>query len=227
MSQFSQFAHWFRQGGLFMYPILIVGVLVLAIAAERFWSLRTISAWNARKWIDDLVRLAGRGDLSGAARHCEGVETPVGKVAQSMLVAMQTSKNAEIAAERMRLASEDAALLHLPPLARRVPYLNLLANTATLLGLLGTILGLTGAFAAVGAASPAQRSALLARGISEALNCTAFGLLIAVPALLLHGYFAGRVDSVVEQVDEVTVRLGRSLLDARQEIDARDERRSA
>ncbi len=227
MSQFENFAHWFRQGGLFMYPILVVGVLVLAIAAERFWVLRGVSAWNGRKWIDDLVRLAGRNDLSGAARHCEGVDTPVGKVAQSMLVASQTSKNAELAAERMRLASEDTALLHLPGLARRLPYLNLLANTATLLGLLGTILGLTGAFAAVGVASAAQRSALLARGISEALNATAFGLLVAVPALLLHGYFAGRVDSVVEQIDEVTVRLSRALVDARVEVEARDSRRSA
>ena len=99
----------------------------------------------------------------------------------------------------------------LPPLSRRLPALVLLANIATLLGLLGTIFGLIEAFSAVGAADPSQRSAFLARGISQALNTTAFGLILAVPGLLVHGFLVGRVERIVEQVDGVAVRLVRAL----------------
>jgi biopolymer transport protein ExbB/TolQ len=83
----------------------------------------------------------------------------------------------------------------------------MLANVSTLLGLLGTIFGLITAFSAVDAADPSQRSAFLARGISEALNTTAFGLIVAVPTLLLHGFLVSKVEAVVEAVDQATVRV--------------------
>ena len=91
----------------------------------------------------------------------------------------------------MQAAADDAATLALPPLSRRLPHLNVLANVATLLGLLGTISGLITAFSAVGAADPAQRSAFMAAGISTALNATAFGLIIAIPTLILQGFLVG------------------------------------
>jgi biopolymer transport protein ExbB/TolQ len=87
----------------------------------------------------------------------------------------------------------------------------MLANVATLLGLLGTIFGLTTAFSAVGAADPAQRSAFLAAGISQALNTTSFGLIVAVPTLIGHGYLVSAVDRIVDHVDEVSIRLVRAL----------------
>jgi len=99
----------------------------------------------------------------------------------------------------------------LPALSRRLPYLSMLANVATLLGLLGTIFGLTTAFAAVGAADPSQRSAFLAAGISQALNTTAFGLMVAVPAMIAHSFLVGRVEGIVEQIDEVSVKLVRAM----------------
>jgi biopolymer transport protein ExbB/TolQ len=92
----------------------------------------------------------------------------------------------------------------------------MLANVATLLGLLGTIFGLTTAFSAVGAADPAQRSAFLAAGISQALNTTSFGLIVAVPTLVAHGFLVSTVERIVEQVDDVSVRLVRGLAKLRQ-----------
>ena len=83
----------------------------------------------------------------------------------------------------------------------------MLANVATLLGLLGTISGLITAFSAVGAADPAQRSAFMAQGISTALNATAFGLVIAIPTLIMQGMLVGMVERVAEQVDETAIRL--------------------
>ncbi|NNE08589.1 MAG: MotA/TolQ/ExbB proton channel family protein, partial [Gemmatimonadetes bacterium] len=104
-------------------------------------------------------------------------------------------------------AAEGEAAVALPPLTRRLPHLSMLANVATLLGLLGTIFGLTTAFAAVGAADPSQRSAFLAAGISQALNTTAFGLIVAVPTLLLHAFYVAKVERIVEQADEMSHRL--------------------
>ena len=105
---------------------------------------------------------------------------------------------------RLQAAADDAATLALSPLSRRLPHLNVLANVATLLGLLGTISGLITAFSAVGAADPAQRSAFMAAGISTALNATAFGLIIAIPTLLIQGFLVGMVEGVAEQVDEMS-----------------------
>jgi biopolymer transport protein ExbB len=83
----------------------------------------------------------------------------------------------------------------------------MLANTCTLLGLLGTIFGLITAFSAVGASDPAQRGAFLAAGISEAMNTTAFGLLVAIPTLLIHGFLAGKVEGIFDAVDGTSSRV--------------------
>ena len=105
--------------------------------------------------------------------------------------------------------ADAAALSVIPRLTRRLQYLPMLANVATLLGLLGTIFGLMTAFSGVGAADPSQRSAFLAAGISEALNTTAFGLIVAVPAMLMHAFFVNRVERVADSMDETIVRLAR------------------
>jgi biopolymer transport protein ExbB/TolQ len=100
----------------------------------------------------------------------------------------------------------------MPPLTRRLAHLNVLANIATLVGLLGTIAGLITAFAAVGAADPSQRSAFLAHGISMALNATAFGLVVAIPTLVTQGFLVGLVEGIAEQVEESGIRVSRAML---------------
>jgi biopolymer transport protein ExbB/TolQ len=109
-------------------------------------------------------------------------------------------------------AGDDAAILALAPLSRRLSHLNVLANVATLLGLLGTISGLIVAFSAVGAADPSQRSAFMAAGISTALNATAFGLMIAIPTLVVQGFLVGKVERIAERVDEMIIRLSQVLI---------------
>jgi biopolymer transport protein ExbB/TolQ len=205
MNPVSQFATFYQSGGPFMHAILLAGVAMLAISLERFWVIARAAAWNSDKLLADLVEKVERGDLRGASDLANRVGAPAGRVAAAIL---STDLRDE---EKMLNAADGEAAIALPPLSRRLPLLVLLANIATLLGLLGTIFGLITAFSAVGAADPAQRSTFLARGISEALNTTAFGLIFAVPGLLLHGFFAGRVERIVEQVDMVAVRLVRSI----------------
>jgi biopolymer transport protein ExbB/TolQ len=205
MDAVSSVAAFFKSGGPFMYVILATAVVILAVVVERTIVLARFSALNAGKLADDLVRNAQKGDFAAALNLVKGSRMPGARVATAILETGSRDENT------LQNAADGAATLALPPLAKRLPYLNMLANVATLLGLLGTIFGLTTAFSAVGAADPSQRSAFLAAGISQALNTTALGLIIAVPTLLIHGFLVNRVESIVEQVDEISIRLIRAL----------------
>jgi biopolymer transport protein ExbB len=201
MNFVSNLSAYFREGGPFMYVILAVAVAVLGIALERIWVIGRASALDSGRFLRDLEARLVQGDLSGALQLARQVQTPVGQVAASVIASDRTND------DRMMTAAEGAASTALPPLSRRLPLLAVLANTAMLLGLLGTIFGLTTAFSAVGAADPAQRSSFLALGISEALNTTSFGLIVAIPTLLLHTFLVGRVETVVDQVEETSARV--------------------
>jgi len=205
VNELSAVASFFKGGGAFMYVILGAAVLIAAIALERFIVIGRVAAFNGRRMADDLVRSIGSGDLNTARNIAVQSQAPAARVAQAILRAAPGDE------ARLQAAGDDAATLALPPLARRLPHLQILANVATLLGLLGTIFGLTTAFSAVGAADPAQRSAFLAAGISQALNTTALGLIVAVPTLLLHGWLAGMIEGISEQVDEMNIRVSQAL----------------
>ncbi len=200
MDVFAMFATFFQGGGPFMFVILGIGVVITAIALERLWVIGRASLLNAKKLREDVIFNVKQGNAPAAAAICEKVNAPVSQIALAILTA-PNDRNA------MLDAAEGEAAVALPPLTRRLPHLSMLANVATLLGLLGTIFGLTTAFAAVGAADPSQRSAFLAAGISQALNTTAFGLIVAVPTLLLHAFYVAKVERIVEQADEMSHRL--------------------
>jgi biopolymer transport protein ExbB/TolQ len=201
MNEFAAIATFFKEGGTFMYFMLATAVVAIAIAVERFLVISRASGLHSSRMIEDLVKSVGQGDLSGARNTARLSNAPAAQVA----VAILSVQDPDVS--RMQAAADDAATLALPPLSRRLPHLNVLANVATLLGLLGTISGLIVAFSAVGAADPAQRSAFMAKGISTALNATAFGLMIAIPTLILQGILVGMVERVAEQVDEMSIRL--------------------
>ncbi|MBE0566095.1 MAG: MotA/TolQ/ExbB proton channel family protein [Krumholzibacteria bacterium] len=206
MNPLAAFANFFQSGGPFMYVILATGVLCLAIVAERMWIVGRAASVNSGRLTRDLLRLVSIGELAQAVELCRKVGGPVARVAEAVILRNVRDE------DKLHLAAEGAAVIALPRLSRRLPFLGLLANAATLLGLLGTIFGLTTAFSAVGAADPAMRSAFLASGISQALNTTAFGLIVAVPTLLAHGFLASRVDVIAEEVDETSVRLIQALV---------------
>jgi biopolymer transport protein ExbB/TolQ len=205
MNPLSAFADFFTGGGPFMYVILAVGLLCLALTAERFWVISRAARINAGRFSDDLMRCLKNNDLARAVELARAVPGPVAAVALGILTRQSADE------EKLQSAADAEATLVLPTLSRRLPFLGMLANSATLLGLLGTIFGLTTAFSAVGAADPSQRSAFLAAGISQALNTTAFGLIVAVPTMLAHGFLVAKLDAVVEQTDMIGVRLIKAL----------------
>ena len=93
-----------------------------------------------------------------------------------------------------------------PRLEKRTHYLGTFANLATLVGLLGTVSGLIGAFSAVATANPAEKANMLSASISEAMNCTAFGLGAAVPLLFLHAFLTSRTQNVVESLEMAAIK---------------------
>ncbi len=205
MNEIASIAAFFKEGGVFMYFMLAVGCFAVAIAVERFIVISKAGGLNASKYVEDLVGCIQRGDLQSARNRSRLSSSPAAQVAQAILEVAGADEG------RLQAAGDDAATLALPALSRRISHLNVLANVSTLLGLLGTIAGLITAFSAVGAADPAQRSAFMAAGISTALNATAFGLIIAIPTLVMQGFLVGMVEGITEQVDEVSIRLCRAL----------------
>jgi biopolymer transport protein ExbB len=201
MNPLESFAHFFKTGGPFMYAVFIAALTIIALVAERFWVISRAGNINTDKLTRDVLSRIAKGDIASAADLCRKVRGPVAAVAHAILLRNETDE------DKLRNAADGAASVVLPPLSRRLSYLSMLANTCTLLGLLGTIFGLITAFSAVGASDPAQRGAFLAAGISEAMNTTAFGLLVAIPTLLIHGFMAGKVEGIYDAVDGTSARL--------------------
>ena len=92
-------------------------------------------------------------------------------------------------------------------MSQRLNYLSLFANIATLLGLLGTIAGLQVSFSSLVAVEAAKKATMLAQGISQAMNTTAFGLIVAVPCMILYTILFNKQQALTKDLDEAVVRL--------------------
>ena len=205
MNALSAVAAFYKEGGMFMHVVLAIGIVVGAIIVERFLVISKAMRIDARAFIDQVTDRARRGDWNGARQTAMQSTAPLAVVAQAML---ETNAHDE---ESLQRAADDATTLQLPGLSKRLAWLGLLANSATLIGLLGTITGLITAIAGVGDADAATRSARLSAGISEALHCTAFGLTVAIPTLIVQGWLISRVEELGDHVDQLAIRLGKAL----------------
>ncbi len=192
---------FFQMGGFFMYPILLVLVVGLAIAFERWVQLKRVRAANDKVW-DVLFPALAKGDFEKAREMASKNESSMAQ----MLGMGLARQGAVRRREDIEIAMEESMMEIIPQLEKRTPYLALLSNIATLFGLLGTIMGLIQAFAAVATASPAEKAAMLAASISEAMNCTAFGLMSAIPLLLFHARLTTATNQIVNSLEMASVK---------------------
>ncbi len=192
---------FFQSGGPFMYPILIVFAIGLAIAIERFLYLSRTHRLTIKIW-SQLVPMLKASDFQRAVKLTESVKTPLAIVLNYGFARHSANKRREIIESAMEEGMMDA----MPDLEQRTHYLATYANVATLLGLLGTIVGLIQAFTAVAAADPAEKADLLSASISVAMNTTAFGLMAAIPLLLLHSYLVTKTAHVVGNLEKAAVK---------------------
>jgi biopolymer transport protein ExbB len=198
---------WFRNGGPIMWPILFVALAGIAIFLERFYVIIVRSRINGPAFIERVMQLVRAQKSDDAMRLCAQSHAPLPDIGLLIL----RSKSREEG--DLQNVADAASLSVIPRLTRRLQYLPVLANVATLIGLFGTIFGLKAAFASVAAASAAQRSDKLAEGIAIALNATGFGLATAIPMTLAHSYLASQAEEIIEQVDEFSVRLINALVE--------------
>ncbi len=198
---------YYRSGGTVMHFILAVGVVGFAIFFERLYVIVVRSSINGRAFIERIIQLVRAGKIDEAIRLCAQSNAVLPDMGE-LILRSRSRDEADL-----QNVSDAAALSVLPRLTRRLHYLPMLANVATLVGLLGTIIGLREAFSAVAAAAAAERSARLAAGIAIALNATGFGLLIAVPLSVAHAFLVSQAENIIEQVDEFQVRLINALID--------------
>ncbi|MEA3244761.1 MAG: MotA/TolQ/ExbB proton channel family protein [Gemmatimonadota bacterium] len=192
---------YYRSGGPVMHAILTVGVLGLAVFLERVYVIVTNSRGSERAFIDRVVQLARAGKTDEAVRVCGEHRTALTYIGELVL------RSPSRAEGDLQNAADAASVAALPALTRRLHYLPMLANVATLIGLLGTIFGLREAFSSVALVSAAERSGRLASGIAVALNATGFGLIVAIPLSLAHGWLTSRAELLIERADEFSVKL--------------------
>ena len=192
---------YYRSGGSIMHAILFVAVLGLAILFERLWVLVIQRRGHSRATIDAILEAAEDGGTGNALSVCRNAGGGAGMIGEAVL--RHPSRDEGV----LQGVADAASMGALPMLTRRLHYLPMLANVATLLGLLGTIFGLREAFASVAMAAAAERSARLASGIAIALNATGFGLLVAVPLSVAHSWLVSQSEAAIERLDELSVRL--------------------
>ncbi|WP_238388316.1 MotA/TolQ/ExbB proton channel family protein [Sinimarinibacterium sp. NLF-5-8] len=185
-----------------MYPIAAVLVAGAAIAIERFIFLSRIERENGQLW-SQVGPLLAKGDLEGAARLTQDSDTAIAVILGNGLAQARVDKRrAEV-----ENATEEALMEVLPSIEKRTHYLGMFSNVAVLFGLLGTVMGLIAAFAALGNVDAAEKADLLSAGISEAMNCTAFGLMVAIPAMLLHSFLHAKSTTLIDSLEAVSAKL--------------------
>lgn len=202
MESYTTIIRFFQTGGPFMYPIAIVLVCGLAIALER-WLFLTRAKLSNRMAYTKLMPLLKKKDLAAVKHQADLSKAPVAHIISAGLVRMKQSPRREDA----EYAMEEGVMEYMPRLEKRTPYIATLANISTLLGLLGTIIGLIAAFTAVANADPAEKATLLSASISVAMNTTAFGLMAAIPLLLIHSVLQTKTTEIVDSLEMVGVKV--------------------
>jgi len=192
---------FFVTGGPFMYPILIVFAVGIAIAIERYVTLTRVRRRNEHMW-SKLQPALTNGDFDKAREMAGKDDSTV-----SRLMAMGLARQGAVRRrEDIEIAMEESMMEIIPQLEKRTAYVALGASIATLLGLLGTIMGLIQAFTAVANANPAEKADLLSASISVAMNTTAFGLMVAIPLLVTHSVLVAKTREIVDSLEMVSVK---------------------
>jgi len=203
----------FEEGGWGMYPILLWSVITIGIIVERALYLFG-SSINKDVFLATMQKCILAGDVAKAVKMCSAANAPLARIVQAGLVKVNRPD------EEVQAAMDEAALREIPKIAARTGYLALLANLAMLSGLLGTVTGLIKSFGSVGGESvdPSQKARVLALGISEAMNCTAFGLGVAIVGLIGFAVLNGKTQNLEDDINEASVQILNLVVANRQKV---------
>lgn len=200
MGILQDISEMFHGGGNGMWLILAGSVLIIAIAIERAVYLFKSSV-DKDKLLALLKSQVMSGNVQGAIKVCSGNPTPMTRIVQAGLLKFNKSDH------EVQAAMDEAALREMPKISARTPYLAMLSNFAVMAGLLGTIFGMITSFGSAASEDAANKAAELASGISEALNCTAFGIAVSLLGLISYSLLTGKTTRVIDDINEVTVQI--------------------
>lgn len=209
---YTTMVEFFVKGGAFMYPIALVFAAGLAIAIERWVYLTLASTRNRQLW-SQVVPMLQQGNFRAAIAVCQRSDAAIGRILNYGLARLESARRRD----DVEKAMEESLMEVMPRLERRTQYLATFANLATLLGLLGTIVGLIQAFTAVSNANPADKADLLSASISVAMNTTAFGLIVAIPLLLVHTLIQSKTTELVDSLEMASVKFLNTIVERRGE----------
>lgn len=206
---------FFQDGGFWMYPIALVMTVGLAIAIERFIYLWRERTRNQGVWAA-LQPALNAGDFRKAHDIANQSGAALGRMVAYGLQRVGSARRAE----DLEMALEEGLMEIMPRLEKRTGYISMLANIATLLGLLGTIVGLIDAFAAIANANPAEKANLLSSSIAVAMNTTAFGLVAAIPLLMVFTYLQSQTSEIVDSLEMAAVKFANLIRKAQTDREA-------
>lgn len=196
------FQRAFMEGGTVMYVIACIGILAFILIIERAMKLKNLAV-DKKDFTDQIFRMVVAGDLRQAISFCDARPAPMTNTVKAGLIqAMNKRPDEEI-----QVAMDAAVMREMPKVEGWVSFLAVFGNIAVLAGLLGTIIGMIGSFRAVAAADPATKAMELSKGISHALNCTAFGLGVAIICIISYGIFQHKISKTENEVVETSMSL--------------------
>jgi biopolymer transport protein ExbB len=201
MNVYSTIVKFFQDSGVFIYPSIMILSLGLAIAIERFIYINRSRRHNREMW-NELLPLLNTGKFQQVLQMTAKSDTAIGKIIGYGLSRAKGARRRE----DIDAAMEEGMMEVVPRLEKRTHYLATFANVVTLLGLLGTIIGLIKAFTAVAQVNPSEKAELLSASISIAMNNTAFGLMVAIPFLLIHAFLQARTSEIVDSLEAAKVK---------------------
>ncbi len=206
----SNIIEMYLGGGFFMHFILTMGVFVFAFSAERGIALYLKHKEAPADLRKNLLNFIARGDMKGACDYIElsAKDTMLGRIAMTGFKMRASGAGDEALQARM----DEQVSKEVSHIDQRTGFLSMFGNVATLLGLLGTVTGMVSSFAGAAASSAAERANLLTQGISEALYTTAFGLIVAIPALVMYAIYQNRTDKIIGSTTEAAAQIYHDLL---------------
>jgi biopolymer transport protein ExbB/TolQ len=200
MEIFAKISAAFAGGGFWMWPIAMFQVVSIAIIVERAIALFSKRQAEELKFVTVFEDNIRRGEMDAVVSKAQA-QREIHPVARAIAAGAQAAQNFG-GKEEIQGKMDEVLLAENSALDKRVGYLSMLGNVATLTGLLGTITGMIRSFAAVSQANPADKAALLSAGISEAMNCTAYGLIVAIPALVAYAILQNRANHLAEDLNQ-------------------------
>ena len=206
MNFMSWMVNFFKDGGVFLYPLALIFVVGVSIAIERYVYLTRETIRNRSLW-DDLVPALSAGNFKQVVGLTQNSKASIATILNYGVARVASARRRD----DIEKAMDESLLEVIPRIEKRTHYLSSLANVGLLIGLLGTITGLIGAFSAVATANPAEKASLLAAAISVAMNNTASGLFVAITLLLAHMFLESKTTSMIDSLEIASVKFLNSI----------------